>query len=278
MPVAAAEPKSPEELRLVSLVPSFTETLFAVGAGGQLSGVSSYCDYPLEAKALPRVGGYHDPNYEAIVTLHPDVVLVSDFRPETSERLAVFGVEVRAFPHNRLEDVFQAMEGVAGVVGKEAAALQITMRIRERIAEVKAATAGKPRERVLLVVGRDLSDESLSEVYASGPVGFLNDLLEAAGATNALASGPADYPILTAEGILNLQPDRIFEILDDANAPQVADGTALRAWRAMPHRDFVSEGKVHQFCADYMNIPGPRLGLILEDFLRMLHPDLAAAA
>lgn len=274
----ATAPAVPEAARIVSLVPSFTEILHAVGAQDQLVGVSSYCDYPPEAKSLPRVGGYFDPNYEAIIALKPNLVLVSDYRGETKDRLGSFGIRVQAYPHNTIAEIVDAIRKIGALTGRETEANTQADALLARIDAARAATKGLPRERVLLSVGRDLSDSTLKEVYASGPVGFLNEVLEAAGGANALQPGAADYPVLTAEGILTLKPDRVFEILDANSAAQVADGSVMKAWQSLPHFDLDEQQRVHVFCNDYAGIPGPRIGLILDDFLAALHPELTKAA
>lgn len=273
-PLAPAPVGAPAEARIVSLVPSFTEILFAIGAQDRLVGVSSYCDYPPEAKELPRVGGYFDPNYEAIIALRPNIVLVSDYRGETKEHLAAFGIEVRAYSHNTIAEIVDDIRQIGTLTGRDAEADSVANALLARIEATRQATKDLPRERVLLSVGRDVSDTSMKEVYACGPVGFLNEVLEAAGGANALAPGAADYPVLTAEGILTLQPDRVFEILDDESAPQVADGTVMKAWASLPHFDLDERQRVHVFCNDYAGIPGPRVGRILDDFFAALHPEL----
>ncbi|MFM1918635.1 MAG: hypothetical protein RLZZ303_269, partial [Candidatus Hydrogenedentota bacterium] len=273
---AAPPPATPDApaRRIVSLVPSFTETLFALGAGDRVVGVSAYCNYPEAARALPKAGGYHDPNYEAIIALKPDLVLLSAFREETAERLARFGISTRGFPHGTLEEVLGSIEALGVLTGESNAAERIMGEISDRIGSARAATQGRPRERVLLVVGRDLSDTAMREIYAAGPQGFLNDLLTAAGADNALKDSLAEYPILTAEGIVALNPDRVFEIVDGPKLSPEAMEASLAAWSKLPHRDLHGEGRVHLFTGDYMNIPGPRMSRILEDFMAALHPDL----
>lgn len=269
-----AGPDAPAR-RIVSLVPSFTETLFALGAGDRVVGVSAYCNYPEAARGLPKAGGYHDPNYEAIIALKPDLVLLSSFREETAERLARFGIATRSFPHGSLDEVLGSIAALGVLTGESEAAERIIGEISERIAAARAATQGRPRERVLLVVGRDLGDAALREVYAAGPQGFLNDLLTAAGADNVLKESLAEYPILTVEGIVALNPDRVFEIVDGPKVSREVMESSLNAWSKLPHRDLQGEGRVHLFTGDYMNIPGPRMARILEDFMAVLHPDLA---
>lgn len=260
--------------RIVSLVPSFTETLFAIGAGDRVVGVSAYCSHPAEAMALPKAGGYHDPNYEAIVMLKPDLVLLSSYREETAQRLARFGIATQSYPHGTLEEIVVSLRELGKLSGHETEARSIADAIAAKLAAVRAATANLPRQRVLLVVGRDVSDTSLREVYAAGPTGFLNELLHAAGAENALADSMAEYPILTAEGIIAVNPDRIFEIMDAPIKDSGAESNAMRAWEKLPHRDLLAEGRVHLFTGSHMNIPGPRMGQILDDFVAVLHPDL----
>jgi len=259
------------EQRIVSLVPSFTETIFALGAHDQLVAVSTYCDYPPQAKELPVAGGFLDPNYEIILSLEPTLVLLSSYRGKTSKRLEELGIPSLALAHNSLEEIFHATLEIGRVTGKMKEAEQLVGEMRESIASAAAVNDRRPKKRVLLVIGRDIEDPVLREIYAAGPQGFLHELLEAAGGINVLAENPAAYPVLTAESIIELNPDLIIEIMDDQHEERVKTGEAFEAWERVPALNLVEQGRVKILCGDHYNIPGPRLTKTLGDLARVVH-------
>jgi len=273
---AASAPRA-EEARIVSLVPSFTETLFALGAGAEVVGVSAYCEYPPEAAALPRAGGLFDPTIEAIIALKPTLVIVSAYAAGTPERLESLGIKALSLRHDTLEEILASFRAIGEAVGRTEAGNKLADAVAADIAKAREATAALVKKRTLLVVGRDVAEPTLREIYAAGPSGYLNELLEAAGGENVLPASAASYPILTAESLIALNPDLILEIADEAHDARIQSGAAYAPWKSVPGMKLVESGRIKILAGDYLNIPGPRIGLTLRDFLRALHPEAAQA-
>ncbi len=134
--------------------------------------------------------------------------------------------------------------------------------------------ANKPRTRAFDLGGERLGSGSLGQVYISGPGTFYDELLKLAGGVNAYQEGTVKYPVVSAEGILRMNPEAIIEI-----APGVVPGSSeseaiVRDWQAVSQVSAVKDGRVYVFGEDFMTIPGPRIGLILERLAGALHPKL----
>ncbi|MBN2450350.1 MAG: ABC transporter substrate-binding protein [Lentisphaeria bacterium] len=259
--------------RIVSLAPSITEVLFAVGLGDAVAGVTRYCDHPAEARTRPQVGGYFDPNYEAIVALDPDLVILLLEHQAPRQVLAGQGIEVLAVNHGTIEGILDSIRsiGEAGGAGDRADAL--LRQIRSRVEAVAARTRDLPRVRVLLVVGRDVTVPAIEEVYIAGNAGWYSELIELAGGTNAYRGSVAS-PKVSAEGILTMDPEVIVEVLGDVTDPSLDGGKAAAGWQALPRVRAVQQGRVHLFRDEFAVIPGPRFVLVLEKLARVLHPEV----
>ncbi|WP_394824311.1 ABC transporter substrate-binding protein [Pendulispora albinea] len=252
--------------RVVSLSPSTTEALFAIGAKDVVVGRSRYCDFPPEALALPQVGGYADPNFEAVLALKPDLV-VGGRGPagvQLLDRLVAFGTE-GYFPETESFAQIDAMLlGMGNRTGhtKEAEALIARMHARE--AEVRAAVAGRPRPRVLIVFG-------LEPIVVGGPKSFSNEMIDHAEGDNAVRDG-AVYPTLGMEQILALDPDVVV------NAAVAGSHGHQRITRDAPgwsELRAVKGGRVVPIVDDSVLRPGPRVIEGVAVLARALHPDAA---
>jgi len=252
--------------RVVSLSPSTTEALFAVGAKDVVVGRSRYCDFPPEALALPQVGGFADPNFEAVLALKPDLVVGArgPAGVQLLDRLTAFGTE-GYFPETESFAQIDAMLlGVGARTGREKEAQQVVAQMHAREAEVQAAVAGRPRPRVLLVFG-------LEPIVVGGPRSFPNEMLDRAGADNAVREGGL-YPTLGMEQIFALDPDVVMNA-----ASQEAHGAQRITREAPGWRELraVKSGRVIPIPDESVLRPGPRVAEGVVVFARALHPDAA---
>lgn len=255
---ATSEPKS---ARVVSLSPSTTEAVAALGARASLVARSRYCDYPPDVKALPEVGGYVDPNLEAILALHPTLVVGArgPAGARITDDLAAHGVET-FFPET---ESFEAIDAMITGLGarldrtKEAADVIASMHAREAEIERRYATAKKVR--VLFVFG-------VSPIVVAGPKSFPHEMLERAHAEDAVTEG-AGYPTIGMERVLALDPD---VVVDAAWGERGRD--ALRAdapgWGKLRA---VREGRVAHLDDESVLRPGPRVPDGLEALARAVH-------
>lgn len=250
--------------RVVSLSPSTTEVLFAIGAGDMAVGRSRYCDYPKEALALPQVGGYVDPNLEAILALEP--TLVTGARGP-SGRALVDALGARGVPWyfpetESLAQIDAMILGLGARTQHDAGANALVERMHARVAAVEAAVAGLPRARVLLVFG-------LEPIVVAGPQSFPDEMLSHAGAINVVREGKG-YPALGMETVLALAPDVVLNaaIAEAHGAERI--GTSSPGWRELKA---VKEGRVVALTDESVLRPGPRVGEGLAALARGVHPE-----
>jgi iron complex transport system substrate-binding protein len=140
--------------RVVSTAPGFTETMYAMGAGALLVGVSEFCHYPQEVEKLPRVGTYLKPNVEAIARLKPDLVLLHAEQRQTVAQLQSLGIRTLALRNTNLEETLTSMRQIGAAIGMEQAGVALQQRIRQRLAALEQKTAGKPRRTLLFLTTR----------------------------------------------------------------------------------------------------------------------------
>ena len=258
--------------RLVSLSPAITETLFAIGAGAELVGVSNYCDYPEEAKKLPRVGTALTPSYEAIVRLRPSLILTEAADSAPRRELTALGV-TKFFPWLSLEDIVASTRLLGALTSHSEAASALARKLWDGLAVAESANG----PRVLVVLGE--SSGKLSEIYFIKRNSIHGAALRAAGARNAVDRDVSGVPRLSIEELLRLDPDAIVVLVAATpNGPDDAqilhDYQALEPLTARKQRrlSVLKEG------AAFSN--GPRI-LTLEQALerelaRLFHSPKAA--
>ena len=244
--LAAARRSQAPIARIISLIPAVTEMLFAIGAGPQVVAVSSFDKYPPDVKDLPRVGALLDPNVERILSLKPDLVVVYGSQNDLKQQLARASIPIFDYRHAGLADVATTIRLLGQRTDHQAE------RRRRREADRAAAgrrlrrkVAGRPRPRDLLVFGRDPG--TLRGIYASGGVGFLDDMLRVAGGDNVFADVKQQAVEASTELILARRPDVILEISGSSDSAQTSAADSERAaWGTLasvpavrngPHRD-----------------------------------------
>lgn len=247
--------------RIVSLVPSVTELLFAIGAGAQVVGVSSYDHEPPAVEKLPRVGALLDPDLERLLALRPDLVVTYHSQSDLEQQLARAGVGTFPYAHGGIKELFTTIGQVGAMSGhaKEAAALAAAL--QSQLSAIRARSAGKARPRVLLVFGRE--PLSLRGIYASGGFGFLHDLVEVAGGEDVFGDIKRESVQATAELVLARRPDVILEIRADPLDPAVAS-QEVAAWNALASVPAVRNHRVVFLTGSDLVTPGPRIAAAAE--------------
>jgi len=255
---------APSAPRVVSLSPSTTEAVYAIGKGSTLVGRSRFCDYPPEAAALPVVGGFADPSVEAIVALAPSLV-VGARGPAgpaleaslKSHKIETFFPETESFA--QIEDMLTGLgERLHAVEGAKAA----VRTIEDARARVRRATQGKPPVRVVLLF-------DVAPIVVAGPGGFPDELIREAGGENLIKEG-GPYPTLNLERLLTLDPD----LLLDGASEEHQGASRLTALRDAPGWQKLSamrEGKIRSLSLGAVLRPGPRIGEGLLSLARAIH-------
>jgi cobalamin transport system substrate-binding protein len=251
--------------RIVSLAPSVTETLFALGLGDRVVGDTDFCDYPPEAKKKTRIGGTVNPNIEAVAALHPDLVVASREinRADSVFSLERLGVPVYVTDPQSVEQVLTSTDRLGELLGAGDAAHSLTANLRQRLDDVNRRLAGVPPKNVLMVVWLD-------PLMSVGRNTFLEDALRRAGARSIISS-PQPWPTVDLEEVVRLQPE--YLIISNDNKEQVqrelAQFQSRPVWRrlaAVRNRHFI-------ILSEAINHPSPRLLDGIEQLARALYPS-----
>lgn len=255
---AAGPPAVPR--RVVSLAPSLTELVFALGAGEVLVGRSRYCLHPDQVLALPDVGGYLDIGWESLLALEPDLVLLTPEHEEARQRLEGFGVPALAVPQNRVDEILEGCRAVGAALGRESAGRRLAQELDAALADARsrALERGAPRPAVLLIAGREPGPGPPRGLWAIGRGSWLSELLAAVGAENAVDDPRPALPGYSREVLLALDPDWILEL---AVSPDPGRTLVERRddWLGVGGLGAASSGRVALLDSDALVVPGARL-------------------
>jgi iron complex transport system substrate-binding protein len=259
--------------RIISLAPSITETLYALGLMDQVVGVTRYCDYPPEALTKTEIGGYYDPNYEAIVALEPDLIIMLAEHEEPRKHLADLGYNIIVVNHTSIQGILRSFELIGEACGVLPKARSIVEDIRARMHRIREKTEGLPSPRVMISIGRNMGSGTLKDVYISGKEGFYDEMIEFMGAVNAY-EGDVAFPVVSGEGIIRMNPEVIIDMVPDIEEHGWDPQMICREWDALSQVDAVKNHRVYVFGEDYVVVPGPRFILIMEKMARVLYPNV----
>ena len=252
--------------RVVSLAPSITEIVFALGQEQLLKGVTSYSDFPPEASGLPRVGSYVRLDLERIIELRPDLcIAIKDGNPKaTVDRLQALGVPVYALDPRSVPAVIQAVLEMGTVLNAEDRAERLVRDMRSRIQGVTARLVGTGhRPRVFFQIGD-------APIVSVGTKTFAHELIGLAGGDN-VAAGKTAYPRFNREQVLALSPDVIvISSMDRAGSIE----QARQEWGRWPSVPAVRDGRIHLVDSDIFDRPSPRLVEGLEQLAGFIHPEI----
>lgn len=254
--------------RIVSLAPSITEVLFELGLGDRVVGVTRYCVYPPEALKKPQMGGYYDPNYEAVTAARPDLVLILPEHVDVRRELENLHFKTLTVDHTTVAGILASVRLVADACGVPERGAALHERLQARIRAVGARTAGRKKPRVLISIGRMAGDSSINRITIVGRKGYFEELVGMAGGVNAF-EGDIDFPALSAEGVLQANPDVIVDLWPDLKEKNIDPEPVRKQWMAIPGL----RARVAIIGESYAMVPGPRVVLLLEDFARAFHPE-----
>ncbi|MDR1545913.1 MAG: helical backbone metal receptor [Deltaproteobacteria bacterium] len=260
--------------RIVSLAPSITETLFALGLGGRVIGVTEYCRHPPEVQALPRVAGFSDVNFEAVLRSRPDLTVLPVDKLANARELERLGLTVLPLDVRSLTGYLQAVGELGEVMSRQAEAAAIIGRLEAAVEAARNRAGGRRRPRTLFSVMHSYQGFGyITEITAVGQDGFFSQLLDFAGGENVY-QGPLSFPSLTREAILTLNPEVVVDLVrNEEEARQ-----ALEDWRGLGGLAAVKAGRLHMFADEADTVPGPRIGQTLAKLSLVCHPETPALA
>jgi iron complex transport system substrate-binding protein len=259
--------------RIVSTAPSITETLFALGIGDRVVGVSQFCNYPPEVRKLPRIGSYLRPDPEAIARLAPDLVVLQQESSLLHERLSAVHIPLVIVPHATLEDIYTEIQLIGNAAGVPDRSRALIAQIKGQLGAIQAKAKAMPSPRVLLIVDRQQG--TLSNLIAVGPNNYVNQILELAGGTNVLAKpGIPQYPRISLETVLRENPDVIIDLSgtqETEEARRASRANTLALWGQYHDLTAVKTGHVYAGTSDALVVPGPRTPLATQRLFDFVH-------
>lgn len=260
--------------RIITLAPSITETAFALGLANNIVAVTNYCDYPEAALALPKVGGFVDPNLEAIVALQPDLVILLANQQKVITQLTQLGIQTLAVDNSTLHGIQASIIAIGQYTQHNSQAQQLYGEIQQKIHHIQLKTQDLSRPTILLSMGHTTGSEQLNTVYIAGQNDFYNDLIELAGGKNAFQDKRLKVPSLSTEGILQLNPDIILDIFPERDDHNFDMQNVLKQWQHLHLINAVKNNRIHIIEQNYATIPGPRIFLLLELMAKLIHPEV----
>jgi iron complex transport system substrate-binding protein len=253
--------------RIVSHVPSITETLFALGLGDRVVGVSDFAKYPPEARAKPSVGNYFNPSIERIVALNPDLVL-TDGHSEGIKQLDSLGIAYLVIDPKNFDGMFKDIELLGKVTGTQTQAMKLVDQMKADISRVTNLVKGANKVTVFYII--DAATDP-NNPWTAGPGSFIDSLITMAGGENVASKAGGAYAQFSLEELVSLDPDVI--IIDASQGTVVVSEEQLRQHPIWSKLTAVKEGRVFTFNGDLAN-PVPRITQGLEDMVRIIHPEL----
>ena len=255
--------------RIVSTAPSITETLFAMGLGPRVVGVTIYCAFPPEVKKLPKIGTFLKPDPEAILALKPDLVVVQkqpNHLPQELARLHVPFVEVES---QNLDAIYTGARKIGKAAGASESAERMIRSMQTQLQAIQKLSAGQPKPTVAFIVGH--ASGRLEGLIAGSGTSYFSDLLNYGGGANIFTGVAAPYPKVSLEEILSRDPDVIMELSGDTQPKQQE---VLALWRGQRMLKAVRSGRVYALESTPFLVPGPRAVRAAKVVLRLLHPEL----
>ena len=254
--------------RIVSLAPSLTETVYALGLQDLLVGDTDYCDYPADAKNKTKVGGAISPSLEQIAILHPDLVLVTKNlnRIETVHSLDTLGISSYATDPHTVDEIIASSKKLADVLGAPEAGASIAADMQHRLAELQQRIGALPAKHVLFAVWTE-------PLISIGKDTFIADALRRAGAVSIVDSSQS-WPQVSLEEVARLQPDfLVFAASHSETVPREFEALA-----SLPGWQILDAVRNHRYAviSDAVNRPAPRIVAAIEDLARQLHPEAFA--
>lgn len=262
---AAEAPK-----RIISLSPNITQIIYALGAWENVVGVTIYADYPPEVEETPKIGGWVNPNMEAILILKPDLVLLmKDQNTIFGQKLDNLGLNKYVIDSNEsVNDILKSITSLGGVLHKDTKANTLVNELRNELDRI-SKTAGKAEKKsVLIVVGRNPG--TLEDIYVIGRNNYINELINVAGGENVIENKRLSIK-LTKEAILTLNPDVIIEINHDKSE---REAQILKTWGELKLAKAVRDNQVYILSSTVLLHPSQRILQGAKVLTQILHPEL----
>ncbi len=256
--------------RIISLAPSISEIVAALGLEDQLVAVSRYCLYPASLQKLPRVGGLLDPNLEMIFALKPSVVFALHEQAQSISNLEKLKIESVIVKHDGVANILESIRRLGEICGVQARGQELTLQLEAAVSAARERSRKRGLRRVMLAVSND-GQIDFKSLYISGSDGFYSDLLKILGAVNVFESKTSAIGSVSSEALLGLNPDTIIIINSGSKRVVRSQNELLSLWSDFAGIDAVKRKRLFLLSEDYSSIPGPRFVKLLADLESVLN-------
>ena len=261
--------------RIISMAPNITETIFALGAGDRLVGVTDFCNYPPEARSIRRAGGWSNPNFEVLTALKPDLIIYQGRHEKVREFTMRRGLPAANVDMDTSDSIRAGIIQLGTLLGTEDQATSLTAAMDAQINQLRARVADIPaaqRPRVFLSLSRQPG--AMESLFTVSDASFIAQALKLAGGINVFADAGQTYAQAAKEALLAAQPQVVIELVG-TNGLQAADRQRLvQDWNAFPSLPAVRDGRIAVIAGEYAMIPGPRFAQLAQALQTALYPDL----
>ncbi|MCX7828746.1 MAG: helical backbone metal receptor [Thermanaerothrix sp.] len=275
-----AGPAAGAPRRIVSLSPSGTEILFALGLGANVAAVTTFCDHPKEALSKPKIGGFADVSIESLLAMKADLVVLQDIHSPLARQLLRAKIPWVMLRQNSVEDVLRSIRELASACNVNDKGRSLTSSITaqmNRTAKAIQSRRSSKKPKVLVCVSREMESSRITSFYAAGPGTFYDQLITMAGGTNAVPKGSPQYPLVYPEGLMAMNPDVIIDLIGDSRfyhgsstfnrKETFKKDNVLAQWeRSFPWLGAVRSHKVAVLEGTLYLRPGPRMPKTLKGF------------
>lgn len=257
--------------RIVGLAPSTVEALFALNLGDKVVGISRYSTYPPAAMNLPKIAGFMDIDFEKLIALEPDCVVMVESQQSLVEKLHQLGVPTVMVKHASVEGIIDSFTLIGEACAQQdEAEFQVNL-IKRQLEKVRQKSLGKKKPRVLVCIERDPDSPRPDRVVAAGSGGFHRQLIELAGGVNAY-QGSIAYPVLSREKLMKINPDVIIDLIRDETYAKYGEQKLLWQWASFAELSAVKNKRVVIVAGNQHLIPGPRFLQTLDAMAEGIHP------
>jgi ABC-type Fe3+-hydroxamate transport system substrate-binding protein len=257
----------PEGTRIVVMAPAAAEVLEILGVTDRVVGRGDYVVWPPALQALPRVGAYHAPNVETVLSLRTTLLLTTSSQAAQGAhaKLRELGIEVLALETNTYDSMLDSIVSIGREVGREEEARMAVEEIRQEMDEIRGLAKDAPGRRVAFVVDRD-------PLYVAGPGSHVDEMIRAVGGENVAADAASDWQLMSMEIILERAPEVIIDTSD--NGDGALRGRVVGPWGRWPFLPAVEKKRVYWVDPIRLVIPGPRLPQMTRLMGRLIHPEV----
>lgn len=265
---------SAQPARIVSTAPGVTEILYALGLGPKVVGVTTFCRYPPEALAKPKIGTFIQPDLERIAAQRPDLVFVIRNPIGLAGKLARLGLKVEELELDTVDEILASIRRAGRAAGVPEAGERLAGRLRADLDRLRVDRQGRPPVTVLYIVDR--TPGTLQGMFAAGQGSYLDELMTLAGGRNVAPAGGGSFPKISLEQVLAADPEVIIDMGDYSHGRAVTPESRrakLALWARYPNLRAVRQGRVYDVSSDEFVVPGPRLAEAAKSLQAMLNAE-----